>query len=45
MTDVFSREQRSKPMKAIRSKGNYIGDIVGKELWKKEKDLGRTFEN
>ncbi|WP_040345933.1 very short patch repair endonuclease [Neobacillus bataviensis] len=35
MTDIFSKEQRSRNMKAIRSKGTSLENIVGKELWKK----------
>jgi DNA mismatch endonuclease, patch repair protein len=35
MVDMFSKEQRSKKMKAIRSKGTSLENIVTKELWKR----------
>lgn len=35
MTDMFSKEQRSKNMKAIRSKGTSLENIITKELWRK----------
>jgi DNA mismatch endonuclease (patch repair protein) len=35
MTDMFSKEQRSKNMKAIRSKGTTLEQKVTVELWKR----------
>lgn len=31
--DILSKEQRSKNMKAIKSKGSRIEELLGKELW------------
>ncbi len=33
--DVLTKEQRSKNMKAIKSKGTKIEELLGKELWSK----------